>query len=104
MPPHYEDAAHILLFLTRAGLVISPWIDSRIVIMRLAHLMDKLTSDARGLTHYGAAVWMIDNLQASKFTTCDEASRAKILAILGTKLGDFLTMQAAARRHNSRAS
>ena len=103
MPPFYEDATHILLFFTRSGLVISPWIDSPIIIMRLSHFMGLFSRDAKGLTDYGAAVWMMDNLQRTSFVECDDKSRPRLLAMLGTRIGNFMTMQDAAHRRRTRA-
>ena len=53
MPPFYEGAAHLMLFLTRAGLVFSPTTDCRAIVARLAQLMLLLDRDLKDLTHYG---------------------------------------------------
>ena len=91
MPLFYEDAAHLLLFLMRAGLVIKPGVDCRLVLQRLAELLRAANRDARGLSHYGAATWFLDDLTSAKFVTFDRKSRQKILAILGTGIGNIET-------------
>lgn len=98
MPMFYEQAAQLLLFVTRAGLVIRPGVDCRAVLLRLAELMHASLRDARGLTHFGTATWFLDDLEKHKLVTCQKQDRNKILAMLGTGIANLHS----AHVHNAR--
>lgn len=89
MPPFYEDAAHLMLFLIRAGLVIRPGVDCRIALLRLADRLLVRQRDARGLTHFGAATWILDDLEKLRLVSCDRKMRLKIIAVLGTGIANI---------------
>lgn len=94
MPYFYEDAAHMMLFLTRAGLTIRPDIDVRIV---LKHLANRLKADAqalRCLSHFAAAGSILDDLEARAFVRCEATRRVRVTKLLGTALANFLAAHA----------
>ncbi|WP_334146221.1 hypothetical protein [Hyphomicrobium sp.] len=88
MPPLYEQAAHLLLFLTRAGLVISPG-DYHAVLMRLSELLLEALSRRGPFSHYQAAADILGDLEARKLVTRATSARRKILAVLGTGIGNL---------------
>ncbi|MCZ7593722.1 MAG: hypothetical protein M5U16_01500 [Hyphomicrobium sp.] len=89
MPPLYEHAAHLLLFLTRAGLVISPGTDCQALLTRLAEML-LATSSRRGrFSHYQAAADILGDLEKRKLVTHAASARRKILAVLGTGIGNL---------------
>lgn len=94
MPMFYEESAQLLLFATRAGLVIRPGVDCRAVLLRLAELMRASLRDGRGLTHFGTATWFLDDLEKRKFVNCRKQQRNKILAVLGTGIANLHTAHA----------
>jgi hypothetical protein len=84
MSPHYETAAHLLLMLTRSGLEIPQSVDCRIVLGRLDHRFANLQRDAGGLSHSGAALWILDDLVRARLVRCEPNKKSRVLAILGT--------------------
>lgn len=88
MSPHYEIAAHTLLFLCRSGLMIRAGVDSRIVVARLAWLIDRRNARCSDLSHAAAALWIMDDLVRHKYVAFDAKQRSKLLAILGTSIGN----------------
>lgn len=97
MPPFYEEAAHLLRILTGVGLAIAVGVDPRIVLFQLAECMHILRKRTHRQCHSDAALWILKAIEASGNVHCDPARRAKVLAVLGTAIGNFLTMQAARR-------
>lgn len=91
MPPYFEAAAHILLFLTKAGMMIRPGVDCRAVILRLAYMIALRNSTYSELTHAGTALWIMDDLVRLKYVEVDGRQRPKLLAILGTGIGNIPT-------------
>lgn len=89
MSPHYETAAHTLLFLNRSGMLMTPGTDCRKVVARLAWMIDRRQSHNRDLSHAGAAIWMLDELVRLKFVSFEKSSRPKLLAIIGTSIGNL---------------
>ena len=89
MPPYFEAAAHILLFLTKAGMMIRAGVDCRSVILRLAYMIELRNARYSGLTHAGAAIWIMDDLVRLKYVEPDAKRRPKLLAILGTGIGNI---------------
>ena len=55
MPPHYEEAARFLLFMHRAGLDCGTCHTWMTLLRRFAALLGRLDTDAKGLSHFGAA-------------------------------------------------
>lgn len=84
MSPHYETAAQLLLMLTRYGLTIPRNVDCRRVLGQLDHRFARLDRDAKGLSHSGAALFILDDLVRAKLVLCDAEARPRVLAILGT--------------------
>lgn len=89
MPPYFEAAAHILLFLTKAGMMIRAGVDCRAVILRLAYMIELRNNLYSGLTHAGTAIWIMDDLVRLKYVEADAKRRPKLLAILGTGIGNI---------------
>ncbi len=89
MPPYFEAAAHILLFLTKAGMMIRAGVDCRAVILRLAHMIELRNTRYSDLTHAGTALWIMDDLVRLKYIEVDAKQRPKLLAILGTGIGNI---------------
>lgn len=99
MSPFYESTAHLLLILTRCGLKVPPHVDCRIVLDRLILRFTYLYRDGNGLTHSGAATWILDDLTNAKLVTCDDEVRGRVLAILGTGIANVeYQSRASARR------
>jgi hypothetical protein len=98
MSPYFEAAAHILLFLTKAGMMIRVGVDCRSVILRLAYMIELRNNMYSGLTHAGAAIWIMDDLVRLKYVEFDAKKRPKLLAILGVGIGNIETAS-----HNERA-
>jgi hypothetical protein len=66
----YENAAQLLLVMTRVGLGIKAGSDCHAILMRLAqHHMRALTGELRDLSHAGAASWILDDLEKGGFVT-----------------------------------
>ena len=89
MPPYFETAAHILLFLTKAGMIIRAGVDCRAVILRLAYMIALRNSHYSDVSHAGKAIWIMDDLVCLKYIEVDEKQRPKLLAILGTGIGNI---------------
>lgn len=88
MSPHYETAAHTLLCLCQSGLTIPAGVDCRSVVLRIAHMMDLRSVRHPDLSHAATASWIIDDLVRLKYVTIDAKRRVKLLAIVGTSIGN----------------
>lgn len=95
MPPFYEDAAHILLFLTRKGLLIQPGIDCRIVLMHLAGCLNG--ADLNGLSHIAAATMILSDLEKLGCVSCEPKRRTRLLKLLGTMIANFQSIRLSPR-------
>lgn len=89
MPKYFEDAANILLLLTRGGLRVRDWVDARYIVARLAYLMLLHRTSCRDLSCAGAARWIIDDLRARKYIRWSIGSRPSVEARLSAALADF---------------
>jgi hypothetical protein len=87
----YENAAHLLLVMTRVGVAIKAGSDCHAILMRLAEHLRTLTAELPVLSHAGAASRILDDLEKAGFVTCSVKARRKVQAALGTMLGNFLT-------------
>lgn len=96
MPPFYEDAAHILLFLTRKGLLLQPGVDCRMVLLHLAKCLDGL--ELQGLSHIAAAAKIMNDLEQRGFVSCDPKRRTRLLKLLGTMIANFQAAHAGSYR------
>lgn len=87
MPPFFEEAAQMLCHMVRMGLVIEPSLDARVVIFKIAaHISsfrDKLP------THAQAAIKLLDDLNSTGRISLPSKSRAKMIAVVGTILGNL---------------
>ena len=72
----------------RCGLSVPANVDARTVLDRLVHRFTHLHRDAKGLTHSGAAVWILGDLTHAKLVTCDDKVRARVLAVLGNGIAN----------------
>ncbi len=88
MPPYFETASHILMFLTKAGMMIRPGVDCRTVILRLAYMIELRNTRYSGLTHAASAIWIIDDLVHLNYVEFDVKRRSRLLLILGTSIGN----------------
>jgi hypothetical protein len=86
--PHYEDAAHAALFMARAGLDLVGCQNAMGILTRLAEMLDHARSEP-GLSHAGAAAWMLDDLEKRKLVFCPSDKRKKVIAVLGTYIGNL---------------
>jgi hypothetical protein len=96
MSPFYESTAHLLLILTRCGLKVPTNVDCRVVLDRLILRFTYLYREGKGLTHSGAATWILNDLEKARLVTCEDEVRDRVLAILGTGIANV--------EHQSRAS
>lgn len=88
MPPYFEAAAHILLFLTKAGMMIRAGVDCRAVILRLAYMIELRNTRHSDLTHAGAAIWIMDDLVRLQYVEFDAKRHPRLLVMLGTGIGN----------------
>lgn len=88
MPEFYNEAALLMYALQQKGLVFRTGVDARDAIWRLAELMAVYLNENSSLTHAGAASWMLDDLEKS-FVRRNAAKRPKLVAIIGTTLGNL---------------
>jgi len=91
MPQFYEAAAHLLIFLINAGLVVKQGIDHREVVSRIADRISVIDREMRSLSDYGKATWLLSDLEEQGLVTRKRQSRPKLLAILGTALANNLS-------------
>ena len=101
MPPYFEAAAHILLFLTKAGMMIRAGVDCRSVILRMAYMIELRNARYSGLTHAGAAIWIMDDLVRLKYVDFDAKRHPRFLVMLGTSIGNT---ESASRRVHARGT
>ena len=88
MSPHYETAAHTLLFLCRSGLKVRAGVDHRAVVSRIAWLIDRRNERCADLSHAASADWFVDDLIRLHYIEFDANQRVRLLAILGTTIGN----------------
>ena len=100
MPPYFEAAAHILLFLTKAGMMIRVGVDCRSVILRLAYMIELRNNLYSGLTHAGAAIWIMDDLVRLKYVEFDAKRHPRFLVLLGTSSGNTESASQRARQRH----
>ena len=86
----FEHAANALLFMERVGLKVD-WLLYPRPMDDLAYLLGALEDKAKGLTHYGAATWILDELENRKLARCNAGKREKVAAALGTFIANLTT-------------
>lgn len=96
MPYFYEEAAALLYILTAKGLVIHTGVDARTVVLRLAAYFAAIRKYAA--SHADIASAVLAELEDDRLAVCHPARRPKVVALLGTAFGNFLTMRNAAKR------
>ena len=90
MPTNYEDAAHMMLFLTAAGLRFVAGIDPRAALTELARMLERDRCRLRKLSYFDAATVLLAALEKNGLVPCDPARRTRVLKVLGTTLANFL--------------
>ncbi len=91
MPRFYEEAAHLLLRMMIAGVLIKPGIDNRDILVFLSVRLDQFLT--KRPTHADAAIAVLDELVATGMASFDTSKRKRLIALAGTMIGDFLTMR-----------
>ncbi|MFZ5693939.1 MAG: hypothetical protein ACOY5F_22115 [Pseudomonadota bacterium] len=87
MPPFLEEAAQLLWFLCRAGLRLDVQLNPRPILFKLAaHLY---VFPNRKLSHAAAAAAILDDLLSSPHITCEARQRARLIAVIGTYIGNL---------------
>lgn len=91
MPPHYEDAAHMLKMMVTAGLRIGPGNDYISMIISLADAIAQLRTSESSRSHATCAggILTVIYLTAKGSIKLDPKSRAKVLAVAGTCFGNI---------------
>lgn len=95
MPEYFNEAAHLLYALHQKGCALRSGIDHREVVWRLAELIAIYLTSQQGLTHAGAANWILDDLEKT-LVRRNTARRPKMIAIIGTTLGNLQSGRRAA--------
>lgn len=90
MPTYYEDAAHMMLFLTAAGLQFASGVDPRAVLTALAKGLERDQRRLLKLSHFDAATVLLAQLEQTGLVRCAPARRARLINVLGTMLANFL--------------
>jgi hypothetical protein len=98
---YLEDAGQILVSVVGAGATIDMTDDIPALVKRMAWLLYVVRHEAKGLSNYGAATLIMNDLGDLFSLRCGNASREKILAFLGTEIGNFLTLHRSKRRSRS---
>lgn len=89
MPTYYEDAAHMMLFLTAAGLRFVAGIDPRAALTELARMLDHDRRRLGKLSHFDATA-LLAALEENGLVRCDSARRMRVIKVLGTTLANLL--------------
>ncbi len=87
MPPFFEEAAQMLWHMMRVGLTIEPTLDARVVIFKIAAHIHSFRE--RLPTHAQAAIKLLDDLNSTGRISFPSKSRAKMIAVVGTILGNL---------------
>lgn len=98
MSPFFEDAAHLLRLLTASGLTVSRSSDCRAIIMRIADVLDDVAVCDTRVSHADAARFILGELELHKLAACTPDRRSKVLAIIGTSVGNVDVMRECRRR------
>jgi hypothetical protein len=86
-PPYYEDAARLLLTASCRGLVLGADANPDVAIRKLgAHIYRLLT---QAPSHAQAAIDALEDLESAGLVICDPRHRARVLATIGTMLGNL---------------
>jgi len=101
MTQYLEDAGQILTSVLRAGATIDMTDDIPALFKRMAWLLYVVRHEAKGLSHYGAATLIMNDLGDLFSLRYENASREKLLAVLGTEIGNFLSFHRSKRRSRS---
>jgi|GEM_PF-3886023 len=88
MPQFYNDAARLLLTLTRLGLTIDPSLDARDLIHRMAVLIQLYVSNMPEITHASAARSILDDIIRTDHVR-HNGNTHRLTAVIGTVLGNI---------------
>ena len=72
-------------------MTIRAGVDCRVVLDRLAWMIDRRNTRCADLSHAASAHWIMDDLVRLKYVAFDAKQRAKLLAIPGTGIGNAET-------------
>lgn len=89
MPPLYEEAARILLFLTRAGLPLPPAERVHELVTTLAELLVDPLIDVTGFSHHDKAAWIMALIETNFLCPALGRNRPKPIAVLGTCIANL---------------
>ena len=101
MTVYEEDSGRILISLVRAGATVDMNEDIFSLMQQLAWLLYDVRHarrKAKGLSHYGAAILILDHLEDLFSLRCENVSREKILGVLSTEIGNFRSLHRSKRR------
>ncbi|MCW5716915.1 MAG: hypothetical protein KIS68_03680 [Bauldia sp.] len=101
MPPHFEEAAHLLKMMTAKGLVIRSPTDCVAVILRIAGMV--AGHRASHLTHAVAASRLLAAMEAEEIVSCLKSRRETLVAMLGSFIGNTLAQTERQASHRPRA-
>ncbi len=88
MVPYYEEAAHLLCHMIRNGLILDPRFDARTLILKIAAHIHVFRT--RLPTHIEAATGILKDLEDGRQIKCQPEKRAKLLAVIGTVLSNYI--------------
>ena len=96
MPRFYEEAALLLLYVVGQGMVLNtPLVDQKRILKRLADALDVVA--AQSLTDADAAEIILDAFQKYWLGRYDPAKRDKLIAVIGTFVGNTPALRVRAR-------
>ncbi len=91
MPTFYETAAHMLLFLMKAGLTANADVDCRRIVAYLAERLEHDRERLSGLSHFATAVDLLEGIEKRGLASCSASTRTRVLKLLGTAVANHLT-------------
>lgn len=100
MPPHFEEAAHLLQMMTAKGLVIRSPSDCLPVILRIARAVAE--HRATDLSHAAAAGRLLGELEVEELATYAPRRHATLVAMLGSFIGNALSLTERRATHENR--
>jgi hypothetical protein len=90
MPKFYEEAAHLLLLIIGRGVVVTPGVDHHRIVRGIAIEIERILMERP--SHADAAISLLDKLSASCLASFEMAERTRLVALVGTAIGNLMTM------------
>lgn len=90
MPRYYEEAAHLLLLIIRRGVVVSGGVDHHRIVRGIAIELEHIL--AARPSHADAAISLLDKLSGSCLASFEMTERTRLVALVGTAIGNLMTM------------